>query len=134
MDLSSDENDADLIPENIFQRPRQLQMSDRGFKKPNVFVDVSDDDDDDDDLHTFIQRTSILSSTMRKDKPASPTSSHSKSTTSSMIIPNIKPINSLQERQNSKNCLKDNAIDEIIKKFKENKLRSNLQITQEILK
>lgn len=139
VDLSSDEaeNDHPIVKPIFqpFQRSNYQSMPHRSdFKKPSIapFVDLSDDDDDD---LQFTGRTLGFSSTLvRGKKLPSPMSSNSKSNSSSTIVPSVNPVNSLQERQNSKSCLKDDCIQSIIRKFNDSKIRHESLISVELLK
>lgn len=144
MDLSSDENDTEFIEAaaaacglNISQsrtfQPRHRSNNRNEFKKATkAFIDLSDDEVSE---QSFV-REGMFSSTRihgMKGEQLSPTSSHRKSESSS-IPPNVTPVNSLKERQMSRNCLQSNVIDEIVKKYESSKKSSEYKINAEIQK
>lgn len=135
VDLSSDDTEpstsATPVPQYEANRYSSFQSSTRGnsfqqsirsgsFKKPPAFLDISDDED---------FSTPIISSTLSKKKDEGMQSSHRQSE-SSLSLPDVAPVNSLKQRQESRSCLQDDAITSIQKKYEMKRLISNTDIEQ----
>lgn len=133
VDLSSDETEASVaaaVDVDIYQTNRFQSMHRKSqfeFKKP-TFVDLSDDDDSPQNFN----RECVLSSTLiqkKKDEASSPVSSQRKSLSSTSVsVPEIAPVNSLRDRQQSRKCLQDDAISSIVKLYGEKQKVKDSQI------
>ena len=93
------------------------------FKKPSTFVELSDDEDT--DPFSLIVP---MSSTIIKKNDSVHKSSNFKRDDSVTSIPDVKPVNSLLERQQSRGCLKLDALDEIFRRSKANRQKNDSQI------
>lgn len=134
VDLSSDETEAsaaaiaevDSYQTNRFQSLYRKNYFE--FKKPPAFVDISDEDD----FSRNFSRESVLSSTLDQNKKIdalSPTSSQRKSLSmSSNSVPEVAPVNSLRDRQQSRKCLQEDAISSIVKLYGEKQKEKDSQI------
>lgn len=129
VDVSSDETDTSAIgavggksySEEFFEN---LYRNNFGSHRAVV---ISDDEDE-----PRFHRESLLSSTrIRKvdNDLSSPVSSHRKSESSSTVPP-VTPVNSLREKHQHLNCLKDDAIISIVKKFGERRLQDDQHIRE----
>jgi hypothetical protein len=107
------------------------------FKKPQAYIDLSDDEDQ---IASFSQNQ-ILSSTAFKSKDRnsiytssvpSPINQTKRSETS--VLPEIKPINSLQEKQSRIGACKSDAIESIVRKFNESREFKDRAILEEKIK
>lgn len=103
------------------------------FKKPQAYIDLSDDED-----HlTNFSPNQILSSTILKptDKRRSLNMQFDQSRKSeTSVLPDIKPINSLQEKQANLRACQPDAIDSIVRKFNESREYKDRAISEEIQK
>lgn len=110
------------------------------FKKPQAYIDLSDDDDV--QLTSFSQNQ-ILSSTVLKSNdrrksmqpPATvKETSINQSRRSISSIPEIKPINTLQEKQANIRACDPDVINSIVRKFHESREFKDRAILEEIRK
>lgn len=134
MDLSSDE--TEIYPGAVAREetsqtnrfPSQYRASVFEFKKPSAFVDLSDDEDSD----PFVT-ASPVSSTINQNKKSTcltMSSSFRKNDSTTSIVPEVKPVNSLAEKQQSRNCLKDDAIASIVLRFEDSQRKNDSQINE----
>lgn len=97
------------------------------FKKPSAFVDVSDDED----IEPSFARDPIISSTLIKAKNEHSNSISSQNKSSSpFTVPEVAPVNSLRDRQQSRNCLQDDAISSIVQKYHESRSKNDFKIRE----
>lgn len=134
VDLSSDETEAstpaaansDMYQANRFQSLHR--KSNFEFKKPSAFVYISDEDDSPQNF----MRESVLSSTFiqqKKNAASSPVTSERKSQSQlSVSVPEVAPVNSLRDRQQSRKCLQEDAISSIVKLYGEKQKEKDSQI------
>lgn len=126
VDLSSDETEtypgavARGEPSQTNRFPPQYRKSSFEFKKPSAFIDLSDDEDSD-----AFAKNAPLSSTINLDKK-----SESLTRSRASIVPDVKPVNSLAEKQQSRNCLKDDAIASIVLRFEDSQRKNDSQINE----
>lgn len=128
VDLSSDETETSagaVGGESLLNRfmPHYPLRALPTFKKPSTFVELSDDEDSDP-----FSRIVPMSSTIIKKNDNVSRSASFKRDDSVMSIPDVKPVNSLLERQQSRGCLKLDALDEIYRRSKVNRQKNDSQI------
>lgn len=128
VDLSSDETEETSAGAagGSANRYTQYRSSAFEFKKPSPFVDISDDDDSDPFISAAPASSTIIQS--KKSEGVSRTSSFRKNESAVSIVPDVKPVNSLAERQQSRNCLKEDVITSIVQRFEESKRKNDSQI------
>jgi hypothetical protein len=130
VDLSSDETETSAPTGDRSQTRHHSFISDRRprteFKKPSAFVELSDDDDS--DVAAFLRDSNALTSTLIKNKTTSPRRSES----SSFTLPDVTPVNSLKERQQSRKCLQDDAISSIVDRFQASYRKNDSQINEQL--
>lgn len=130
VDLSSDETEtsaggAESSHQNRY--PLQYRSNAFEFKKPSAFVDLSDDEDSDPFISTAPVSSTIIQN--KKSEGVSRTSSFRKNESmTSVVVPDVKPVNSLAEKQQSRNCLKEDVISTIVRKFQESQRKNDSQI------
>jgi hypothetical protein len=128
VDLSSDETETStggaVGGESSNRYTRQYGSSVFEFKKPSAFVDLSDDEDSD----PFMNIAPVTSTIAKKSESVSRTSSFRKNDSTNSVVPDVKPVNSLAERQQSRNCLKHDVISSIVQKFQESQRKNDSQI------
>jgi hypothetical protein len=95
------------------------------FKKPSAFVDLSDDDDSDDFFQVAPASSTIIQS---KKNDAVRRSTDLRREESTFAVPDVKPVNSLAEKQQTRDCLKSNILDLLYRKHKENRQKNDSQI------
>lgn len=125
IDLSLD----DIEPRaNICPRLSPPSHSFHQHKRAPNYADLSDDDSE-----SFFVHERVLSSTVNKkrNESYSSTSNQRQSAGSSIVVPEVTPVNSLRDRQNTKACMKDNLISSIIKRYEESRKQKDLQINDE---
>jgi len=140
--LSDDEDDDAATAAAVRRQQTQRNYSHHqrigpGSSKPPInFVDLSDEDDINFGPANILSSTH-LSKTHDFKSPAGSLNSSRKANTSDASVtscPDVKPINTLRERQQSKACMQENAIDSIVRKFQESKKQRDSLIKSEEIK
>ena len=127
VDLSSDETETSagavggetLLNRYMPQYPSRANE----FKKPSAFVELSDDEDTDP-----FSSIAPISSTIIKKNDSVRRSASFRRDDSVTSIPDVKPVNSLLERQQTRECLKLDALDEIYRRSEVNRQKNDSQI------
>lgn len=131
VDLSSDETEtsggAAGGSGSNHHFPLQYRTSAFEFKKPSAFVDISDDEDSDPFMSPAPASSTIIQN-RKSEGGGSRSSSFRKNESTTSVVPDVKPVNSLAEKQQSRNCLKDDAIASIVRRFEEAQRKNNSQI------
>ena len=128
--MSSDENEqgenvAGAVSTNHFKSINR--NSKREFQIQQT-INLSDDEGD-----AFNQLRPDFTSTTLKNKSRisnSPLEQRKSQSSSSFVVPQISPINSLKDRQQSRECLKEDIINSISRKFLVRKLSSDQKIKE----
>lgn len=105
--------------------PPLYQQNKSAFKKPLEFVEVSDDEDTEPSFAGH-----IISSTMVKPKNERSNSVSQNKSSLHFTVPEVPAVNSLRDRQQSRNCLKENAISAIVKKYNESRSKNESKIRE----
>jgi hypothetical protein len=95
-------------------------------KRASAFVDLSDDESE-----SFFVPDQVLTSTINKkrNESYSSNSNQRRSEGSSLVVPEVKPVNSLKDRLNSRSCLQDDAISSIVKRYQESHKQKDFLIS-----
>lgn len=134
VDLSTEEpdysNSASALPNYATHRistPPLYRLDKAGFKKPSMYVEVSDDED----TEPSFDRHPFISSTLIKTKSQRPNALNiQKQTSSPVTVSEVPPVNSLRDRQQSRSCLHDDAISSIVQKYEESRIKNNSKIRE----